>query len=300
LARIRLLVLALTGFLVPVSLALLLAPLVFQESYQDTENYSRARFGEDVQEEAHALLPGSIDPDSSFVVVPTASELDPADGKTFVVSFLLRFNRFPPIGKRNKIVFKYAAAVTPYPGWAIAWRNVSTSLRPEVYWQDAEGVGGWFSFDDVPLKLDTWYSVTLFAKPKDYLSLYVGEYHEAPQLHPDSSSTLEESGEEAPPKARITYAGGYSLEDVGTAFTQDSLHIRAGDSAASDISVDVSEVIVGYSSAEPRSIKATKSLLAAGSDSVLKYLGEQGLSLWLDSEGKDRSSFNRPVISSSS
>ncbi len=291
---------SLVGFLVPIALAVVLAPLFFNTSYNDSDEYVRARFEqESVGDQSHTLLPGSIDPDSSFVVVPTARELDPQEGKTFVVSFLLRFNRFPPVGVRSKIIFKYAASVVPYPGWAIAWRNVSTSLRPEVYWQDPSGVGGWFSFDDVPLNLNTWYSVTLFARPDEFLSLYVGEHQETPNVMHGGDSA--EARAETLPATALTmsYAGGYSMQDIGTAFTDDSLHIRAGDSAESDISVDVSEVIVGYGGAMPRSIKQTKSLLAAGSESVVKYLGTDGLSLWLDAEGKDRSRFARSVSSSS-
>lgn len=298
--RLRLLLLSAVGFLLPVAIALVLAPIVFEKSYKETEDYSRARLEEQesVSEQSHALLPGSIDPDSSFVVVPTATELDPQNGKTFVISFLLRFNRFPPEGVRSKIIFKYAAAVSPYPGWAIAWRNVSTSLRPEVYWQDATGSGGWFSFDDVPLKLSTWYTVTLFAEPEQFLSLYVGEYLETPVMM--TAASVEKRAENSSsPRLQMSYAGGYSMQGLGLAITDDSLHIRAGDSAESDISVDVSEVILGYGERMPKSVGRTKSLLAAGSESVVNYLGTEGLSLWLDADGKDRSRFSRSLISSS-
>ncbi|MCB0325052.1 MAG: hypothetical protein KDD69_15820, partial [Bdellovibrionales bacterium] len=139
--------------------------------------------------------------------------------------------------------------------------------------------------------------VTMFARPEEYLSLYVTDLGSAdteplPERSPWSVSSPQ------PLVEKVFFAGGYTLAELGTPATPDDLFAHAGKARRGDLEVELLEVLIGRSTTELPTRQATQSLLAGGTESMMKYLGNDGLTLWIDRSGKDRSRFARQLSTS--
>lgn len=117
----------------------------------------------------------------SYALLGARDALDPVPGRSFLVSVGFRMARELDEGDRQIILSKYDGKQSPFPGWAIAVRRYSTSVRPEVYWRDKRGNGGWFTFDrlsfppQVSSLESAWCSVLLVWKPSGELFLYFSQ-----------------------------------------------------------------------------------------------------------------------------
>lgn len=209
----RVLLLSVIGFSLPVCLVLGLAPVLFNTGAPDTQNYIRARL-DPTQEEASDEFdrPNELTPLSSrqtFSEIKSAKEIDPRDDSVFVVSCRVRFSKLPEVGKRERLFFKYAINQIPYSGWALALRRWPGSIRPEVYWRDAEGNGGWYTFGDVVLSEGEWYNFTFIVEDGSALSMYVTSATEEPAVLLASEA----------------FVGGFSVEEVALPKSSDALFV---------------------------------------------------------------------------
>lgn len=56
---------------------------------------------------------------------------DPISGKDFWLSFKVRFDGFPQVGKSAKLFTKYSRDKAPYVGWAFGFRQYDTSIKTQ-------------------------------------------------------------------------------------------------------------------------------------------------------------------------
>lgn len=229
---------------------------------------------------------------SSFLVVEPDSFLDPRPGNMFVVALELRIDDAPAPGKLAKFIYKFTPDTPPYPGWAIGLHTYETSLRPEVYWESADGQGGWYTFDEVQLKRSSWYVFVLVADDK-LLSLYLQE-----------AVPGEHEGEGAVPAARragkvpLIFLGGYKTGELALPQSSGRLYIRSGASAGSGFQSTVGQVLICQAMTQPPTSEALRLALSGGVPGISKACAPGGISLWIDETGKDRSQYERPIKTS--
>ncbi|MDD2942896.1 MAG: hypothetical protein PHC51_08035 [bacterium] len=159
------------------------------------------------------LISGS----GSYAKLPHSRILEPGNDTWNVVSFLVKPISLPSEGHRVNILSKYVAEQQPYPGWAFAFRRVGSFVRPELYWQDRDGHGGWLTFERLSLSVERWHGFFLIVQPGQYVSLYSQDY-----------------GEEVPGglglkyrerAAEVNFLGGYPLTDYNEVQTEAPLVI---------------------------------------------------------------------------
>lgn len=215
----RLAIFSVVGFLTPICLALVISPFLFDHSRPNShltpeeisQQYARARLdpdSTDAQGQGEGEPPLELAP-ASFKEVNDAREIDPGDKYAFVVSAKVRFSQLPEVGKRERLFFKYAVNQKPYSGWALALRRWPGSVRPEVYWRDSQGKGGWYTFGDVNLNEGQWYSFTFVVEEGVALSMYISPYSEQQPHLPLSKA----------------FVGGVSIAEVSQPKSLDSLFI---------------------------------------------------------------------------
>lgn len=158
---------------------------------------------------------------SSYVSLPSKTEYDPVSAKDFVVAVYFQFSQLPPFGARQNIIGKYSSSQNPPPGWALAIQRFDTSVRPEVYWRDSNGKGGWFTFEKFDLLPRKWYGLTFVSTVENNLLLFLEE-------SPTSQIETAEGSKDFGTKAR--YVGGYNVSDKG--LVQSSGNLVLGSTSA--------------------------------------------------------------------
>ena len=310
---VKLVLTAFVGFCVPISLALFVGPQLFPRAIDSRaysgEAYSRAALGLPADSREVDRLPdadgGSLiqsDPQSGAAVPFRALQsdrgFDPTPGKVFVVSFLFRVENLPRQGKRHKIIYKYESENKPFPGWAIAIRRLDSSTRPEVYWQSAQGDGGWYTFDHFNLKKRTWYAATFTARPGDYMNLYIREFPTLADGMPDRSA-LEESTEDpssgVSAVGEVVFSGGYALSGIETPSTTAPLLFAARQSRGGEMRLELAELAIGSHEDFPTKPERVRPVLQGEFADLLQLLPEQSLALHVDPTGVDRSPAARPI-----
>ncbi len=240
--------------------------------------------------------PRSLESEGS-IVVDSDESLGPNPEKTFVVSFFLRFAELPEVGRRQKFIAKYDRAHSPYAGWAIAFRRLRTSQRPEVYWQDLSGKGGWFSFEAWEFKPHTWYSLTMLARPEDYLGLFVQELNISSLGSSIGSATGSSFGPSPSGDGlkKIKFLGGFSLSGLSCPATSGPLEVGVRGPRPGNASSEVAEILVARSNVLPNDREELSSLLSGGSIHLSQVLPVADISLWIDEKGVDKSHFSRKL-----
>lgn len=145
------------------------------------------------------------------IVLPSHPSFSPHPGEAFLVSFYFRQISPPVYNRRQRLILHYEADITPYKGWAVAFRRFASSSRFEFYLQDSKGKGGWFSFDSVELGNSTWYSVAFVLETGTMISAYLSELDEG--LNSGSNSIK---------------LGGFPLEGLADVNAISSLQVTSG------------------------------------------------------------------------
>lgn len=205
----RLILLSILGFLTPICLALIISPFVFERE-PNFKAYARARLAADTERKLKSEQPQKADVPaelerSSFQKISSSDTIDPSNDSIFLVSTRVRFLKLPEVGQRERLFYKYSVDEKPYAGWALALRRWPGSVRPEVYWRDAQGNGGWFAFGDVEIDEGVWYTFTFVVEGARALSLYVNEANK--------KSTFSQ------------YVGGVSIDQVALPASKDPLFL---------------------------------------------------------------------------
>ena len=258
----------------PVVLVILVSPYLFPGSFvSDAVNFIPST--EDVNLTKLDSTPKAIkvSKGASFAQLKSDIALDPAADENFLVSFLVKFQEFPGSNIRQNILTKYAAETKPYPGWAIAICNLSTSLRLQVYWQGLEGRGGWHSYDDVSLDTDKWYGLTLILKKDKSLLLLVEDIS----------------------KNEVTFAGGMPIGKIVLPSSESDIVLGSNRFGPQAFKGEVAQILFAYPEKVADERAGLISLVKGGPPSIVSKLSRDEINLWISESGKDKSRFQREV-----
>ena len=297
---IRVLVLSTLGFVIPIAISLFL--LVMRGRAAETP---AAQLPASVL--AVAPVPADInstsdDSDDSDEVVESSTgfavyskdhSLGPADGETFVVSFLVRFDKLPGAGRKNNLVSKYDRHKAPYAGWAIALRRLSTSVRPAVYLRGADGSGGWFTFSDYQFRSGEWYQLAVVIRRLDSVSVFIQPMNvPRNQLLKNGWITI---GEGLSVQGDVEFLGGHSIADV--AIPESSLEMVLGADRATreNFQGEVAEFLVASGAELPVDVIKLPAFLSGGPREIKQRIGSGNVLLWIADQGVDESSYARTV-----
>ena len=153
-------------FVVPV---LLLGPILrtsFVDDFQPSNSIG------DVAIDAPVAIGGR----GAFLKVLPSELFAPSLGKYFFVVAWFNIQDLPSSGQRVFLLSRYESSKSTKSGYAIAISRTIDSLRPEVYWRDEAGRGGWYSFSDVKILPGYWFMVGLTYYDDTKLGMYVGSY----------------------------------------------------------------------------------------------------------------------------
>jgi len=164
---------------------LLLGPPLKKYFFEDTLSEAQ------VAESAFAS-PIKINARGAFLKVQNAQNLSPSKEKDFLAIAWFNVQDLPTPGQRMFLLSRYDAEAGNKSGYAVALARTADSLRPEVYWRDEKGKGGWYVFSDVKILPGFWFMLGLTYYQDRYLGTYLGNY--------------QENG-----KIKLETAGGYDL-----------------------------------------------------------------------------------------
>ncbi len=306
LSRLQLTIVAILGVSLPLLCAVFLTPLLFSRSVS-AGSYERAMLG--VKDANASVLPkesgfDDIDGSAEYLSFVSDETLDPDDKELFVVSFSIKLSQIPRLGSRQKLIYKYAANSPPYAGWALALHRTKTSLRPEVYWQGAAGKGGWYTFDEVALDTNAWFTLTLLGKSGKFISLYLEDGSLRNGARSSQPGLSERELSEAAHLAKhdvshVRFLGGFDVDDVMTPESDGKLFVRSLGSNSGNFRAQIRDVLLGHTPSNFASVSSVEGVLRNGSVGLAEMLGSAGTSLWLDETGADRSRFARnPLVRS--
>jgi len=290
---LRLTLLAICCFALPILCAVQAAPRYFAYTMPVEDRPERS--GAAGRRPADANVAddaGSLEPMSANRYVASDDQLDPIPGKFFVASVAVNITSLPRSGKRQKLMGKYGSVGKTTPGWAIGIRRLSTSTRPEVYWQDESGNGGWFTFERFRFRRNRWYALTLVALPGDFMSLYVQELR---GIEPVAEADAEDQSGDA--AAAPVFLGGYSLSDVSLMPTDAVLEFAPRRVEAGDFRGAVRTVLVANPVRLPKSPDKLSEIIVGGPDEFAARVHEQELRLWVRDDGADHSPKSRSIES---
>lgn len=160
----------------------------------------------EVEPEEGTLGPG-------LLVLDSLPEYDPLGAELFIVSLEFVLGKDVPVGPRNRLIMKYLGKEPPYPGWSLALRRTQTSLRPELYWQDTAGAGGWFSFAEVSLEPNRRYALSL-AVMGFYAAMFIEELDSTPRGPGFDVGEQGSLSREKDSLGRVKFMGGYALNQI--------------------------------------------------------------------------------------
>jgi hypothetical protein len=236
-----------------------------------------------------------IEKDLTYAWVNSDEFLDPKEGKTFIISVVVKLDELPANQTREKIIAKYETNKHPYSGWALAFNNQTTSTRPAVYWKNAKAKGGWYNFEEVKLATKRWYAFSVVIKDSNKISMYyqplraVLESGDA-QLSESSDPTVSFSGEQLP-----VYLGTYDVTEIGLPQTSANLFFGKRSERADSFKGDVARVLIAQSETIPKDIKKIEQFLDGGPSSIAARIEKNEITFLMLGKAEDASQFNRKV-----
>lgn len=285
-STLRVLLFSLLGFIVPVVGSLFLLSTYYANPAARDLTAPADRIDEQGKPRVPKVI--TVGSEVAFAAVAPHPGLDAAPDEPFLVSFLVRFDELPEEGYRHNLVAKYSGSTRPYPGWAVGVHRRSTSLRLEVYWRDALGSGGWFPFDSVSLVPKKWYALSLVARPRQSLALFIQDIDT-----PFDDDGAE--GRELRTGSRVKFVGGHDVSDVGIPGTDAHLVLGATRQGKEGFTGNVALVLIAHPKALASSAEEFRRALDGGPTHIVKKLHPEEISLWITERGTDESRFASAV-----
>lgn len=109
----------------------------------------------------------------SFLQIPHTPLLNPSNEDQLLLTWV-RPRALPPQGERQIFLLKYDAEKHSRTGFGLALSRRGDEVRPEVYWRDAEGKGGWYQYTSVALQPEEWSLFALSFRKGRLLGLHAG------------------------------------------------------------------------------------------------------------------------------
>lgn len=304
---------SLLGFLLPIILGFFLAPRLFPlasklraekqsqkpESAQEVSKRGALAFNSDPVSKGNEAVENQAvenqvsaeteEAEPKLLKVASDQALDPVAGGNFLVSFYVRFDSFPRSGKRQKIVAKYNLKDAGSPGWAIAIKKLSTSIRPELYLRPTiapsaevktQSNEGWFTFDRVNFDTDKWYAMTAIMREREFVALYLEEFPNL--IQPVDAEALVNQGS-------LRFIGGYSAADFSLPQTAADLELAARNSDWGELRSFMLASVEKIPSNQARLME----LIKGGPLALASKLKAGEIKLWLKDGKKDYSPYAR-------
>jgi hypothetical protein len=274
---LKLALLAIFAFAAPVGFALLVSPFLFEEAF--TKEQIAVRPSDLIGANSSVVYQEDIDkPEHGsarwHARIDGASELDPHQEDLFLVSFLVRFEELPSEKLRHNIIEKYETSTRPYAGWAVGVQRINDRVRPQVYWRDSKGQGGWFTFESVELVPKQWYCITLVARDSEYLSLYSQRMFIKKEPKADVG---------------VKFLGGHSLKEISTPKTRANVSLGVVRSNGKSFQGDFGYVVIARPNNLPEDIDSLLEYLAGGAARIRDKLGSADLLLSINEKWQDDS-----------
>jgi len=299
---LKVIFLSLIGFFTPIVLAMYAGPRIFESAFarpQPQHLASSQDSKDDAENERLSFL--RLDHQPSNARVESDKALDPASGENFLISFLVRIERFPPPKERVNLVAKYRGDMSPFPGWAISFFRRKNSLRPELYWRCQDGKGGWLSFDRLAVQPSRFYAVTLLGRPEKFVGVYLQDVDQQISIIQNSVQPQQnlqrrdDEGTDAQEPTEVMYLGSYDTSEICIPQTDAGLLI--GSPKTNNFVLEGNLGLLLFAS--PRQIPETpddmKKFLSGGPLALVKKLKSDEINLWISGRGRDESRFRRPI-----
>lgn len=299
---LKVIFLSLIGFFTPIALAVYTGPRIFGRALARPQPQLLAP-SQDIKDQAdnERLSFLRLDHQPSNARVESDSALDPASGENFLISFLVRIERFPPPKERVNLVAKYRGDMSPYPGWAISFFRRKNSLRPELYWRCQDGKGGWLSFDRLAVEPSRFYAVTLLGRPEKFVGVYLQDVDQHLSINQNSAQRQQnlqvrkEEGTEALETADVMYLGSYDTSEICIPQTDAGLLIGSPKTNNFVLEGNLGLLLIASPHRIPETPDDMKKFLSGGSLALVKKLKSDEINLWVSGRGKDESRFRRPI-----
>lgn len=136
----------------------------------------------------------------SFLQVPHAPILNPAEDDLLLLSWV-RPRALPPEGERQIFLLKYDGDKRSRTGYGLALSRRGEEVRPEVYWRDGEGKGGWYQYTPISVHAEEWVLLALSFRKGKLLGLH--------------GAVLEESIGNPDQVVEVRLLGGYDVGEIG-------------------------------------------------------------------------------------
>lgn len=265
------------AFVLPIVFAVSISSALFKEGREVSASRDKIAAevladsqGQGLSKNTHQLgAEGDLSQEKGDILlysIENSNLLDPSDDRFFILSLKIIFKELPPIGSRQKIVSKYETLKRPYAGWALALNRQSTSTRPSFYFKDSKGKGGWFAFEAQDFEVGKPYRISVFAKPGEFIEMYLSETDEV-----ENSLKL----------------GAFSLSEISSPKTSSNLIFGGTTSREDTFNGDVLDLILAKTESE-ESFSSFKTL-SVEHQSVSSEIESENIKLFLSSEKKDLS-----------
>lgn len=178
----------LVSFLAPIYFAMRLGNYLWRED--GVESASKDLFPQAI----------AIQHQGTFLKVSHSSHLNPTQGEDFLLSAWFKLSRPLQDGERMVLVSKYDMETPTRAGYSLGLSRIGEDIRPIVYWRDAEGRGGWYTFAEMKLTQRNWFMLALSFRKNSLLGVHgapageplqlLGGYDMGEPTVPDSNSDL--------------------------------------------------------------------------------------------------------------
>ena len=128
------------------------------------------------------------------IEVLSSPELQPVEGRDFLVVGWFKFRKVPGPGERVTLISKTEPGPRPKTGFSLAVSGEDGGVRPVIFWGTPDG-GKWYKFTDLKIPAREWLMVAVSLREGRYLGLNIAEASE-------------------PGKSNLELLGGYDLEDA--------------------------------------------------------------------------------------
>ena len=132
---------------------------------------------------------------------------------------------------RHILMHRYRDDRAPYYGWAVAVKVFNSKFRPQLYYRNHRGAGGWFSFNEVNFNEGENFGLFVGVNPGKYATAYL--------VRKNDQILENESG--------VEFLGGIDLTDISIINPKGELAVNRVTTEQDGVHVEVSTFFIGES-----------------------------------------------------
>ena len=159
------------------------------------------------------------------------SVINIGNGEEFLLSTEFKLFGLGGNNTRHILMHRYREDHVPYFGWAIAVKISNGKFRPQLYYRNHRGNGGWFSFKEVVFKEGDKYRLFVGVNPAQFATAYLSRISEA----------------NAGGGNRVEFIGGVDLTDINLVNQKGELVVNRVTSEQDGAHAEVLSFLIGTS-----------------------------------------------------